>query len=399
MAWSGEPSPRSYPACLLPAACVSAHYVQSTLFVLPLSQPAQLKQPWRGGPPKPKADPTQRVRGGALDYKSGERLQTLGMLRTVASVSEAELAMATDISDSMQLVAIGGHMSGGGGGVSARGSRSSERGITEIEKLARSRRSHQDPGLDWASWEARWAEHLKSLAAAAGRAKREAEARERERAEEAAFGASSADRYEYECDDDQKREPPPPRWSSSQRAAPPRTRQYSQQQQQEQERAREREQQQQQRRRQQQQQQEQQQQERRRQEQPPPRRPSSSSSSRAPLRSAPPVKMGRFFESWSKFDAAFVAWEAQASQADKIRLADIPFPPSRDPAGLAEAGLARASGSEAGGQRKKLLRKALLRWHPDKWMAVTQKIDPEEHSQLGERLSAITQALVEQKDK
>ena len=78
-----------------------------------------------------------------------------------------------------------------------------------------------------------------------------------------------------------------------------------------------------------------------------------------------------------------------------VRLSDVPFPPSKDPAGLAEAGLVR--GGDAS-QRKKLLRKALLRWHPDKWAKVTGKVREAELAPLGERLREITQALVEQKD-
>ena len=63
--------------------------------------------------------------------------------------------------------------------------------------------------------------------------------------------------------------------------------------------------------------------------------------------------------------------------------------PRRDPAGL--------SGGDTS-QHKALLRKALLRWHPDKWMALAEKIPKEEHGELGRRLSTITQALVEQKN-
>ena len=99
--------------------------------------------------------------------------------------------------------------------------------------------------------------------------------------------------------------------------------------------------------------------------------------------------LGRFFDSFAAFDAAYVEWEAHASSMQTLRLAEVPFPPRRDPAGL--------SGGDTS-QHKALLRKALLRWHPDKWMALAEKIPKEEHGELGRRLSTITQALVEQKN-
>ena len=73
-----------------------------------------------------------------------------------------------------------------------------------------------------------------------------------------------------------------------------------------------------------------------------------------------------------------------------------PFPPPRDPAGLVEKGLLLGGGD--GAERKKMLRKALLRWHPDKWVHLGHKLADEEKGALGERLSTITQALVEQRD-
>ena len=364
-------------------------------------RPMQLKKPWRGGPPKKRPDPTARVRGGALDYKSGERLETLKMLRTLVASPEADLL--SDVSD-MTLATVGS-------GFTARniGSRADQRApaVSEIERQARARRARQEPGLDWATWESRWADHLKSLAAAAGRAKRQVEAERREAA--GAFRFPS-DRYEYECDDEADQEygtaggtgpwtsarRPPPRRQPPRKPQPPpssyaekeRRRQQYQQQGQPQSQQQ----------RQQQQQQQRQQQQQQWQERPPPKSAYSACPPAAKPAPAPPKKTGRFFDSWSQFDAAFIAWEVAAASSDTIRLADVPFPPPGDPAGLNEAGLLRTAGAEAAGQRKKLLRKALLRWHPDKWMRVTGKIDPSEHGELGERLSAITQALVEQKD-
>jgi flagellar biosynthesis GTPase FlhF len=116
-------------------------------------------------------------------------------------------------------------------------------------------------------------------------------------------------------------------------------------------------------------------------------------SARAKKPDAEPKK-GRFFDSFVAFDTAFSAWEEQFAQAEVLRLSDVPFPPLKDPAGLVEAGLLR--GGDAA-RRKALLRTALLRWHPDKWINLTSKIDVREHGELGRRLSTITQALVEQK--
>ena len=141
------------------------------------------------------------------------------------------------------------------------------------------------------------------------------------------------------------------------------------------------------------------------QQQPPPprqqhQRPSSARgsapSSAPPPRKAPPQpKLGRFFDSFGAFESAFAEWEAASASVEVIKLSEVPFPPFKDPAGLVEAGLLRG-GDLA--KRKKLLRTALLRWHPDKWMAVTNKIEAKEHGELGRRLATITQALVEQKD-
>ena len=131
---------------------------------------------------------------------------------------------------------------------------------------------------------------------------------------------------------------------------------------------------------------------------PPPPPPGATPSGAAAVPSKPkaPPALGRFFDTFAAFDAAYTEWEATAASAELIRLADVPFPPKRDPAGLLEAGLLHG-GADAS-QRKKRLRTALLRWHPDKWMALTSKMRKHEHVELGKRLAVITQALVEQKD-
>ena len=63
--------------------------------------------------------------------------------------------------------------------------------------------------------------------------------------------------------------------------------------------------------------------------------------------------------------------------------------------------LYRALGVEPSATQSDLKRayhRLALRFHPDKWQAVILgKVPPEEHAELGKRLSAITQALVAQK--
>ena len=81
-----------------------------------------------------------------------------------------------------------------------------------------------------------------------------------------------------------------------------------------------------------------------------------------------------------------------------VPLAEVPFPPSGDPAGLLAAGVARGGDDGNAAARKKLLRKALLRWHPDKWAGVMGRVREGELEAFAERLREITQRLVEQKD-
>ena len=141
---------------------------------------------------------------------------------------------------------------------------------------------------------------------------------------------------------------------------------------------------------------------------PPPR--SNASPSSPPSDGAAPSAPLPFCRhtKWSDFDKAFTAFEANLSNVPSglaaVRLADIPFPPANDPAGIGESGLVRGKGtSDAGSNgkssRKVLLRKALLRWHPDKWAGVMSKVRPEDKGRLGEELAAITQALLAEKDR
>ena len=111
---------------------------------------------------------------------------------------------------------------------------------------------------------------------------------------------------------------------------------------------------------------------------------------------------GKRYDSYAAFDTAFKEFEQKLSSVETIRLADVPFPPVGDPAGLKAAGLPVRGGSERNDEerakRRKMLHKGLLRWHPDKWAAVIGKVKKEEHGVLGECLSALTQEIVEMKD-
>lgn len=202
----------------------------------------------------------------------------------------------------------------------------------------------------------------------------------------------------------QPRRPQPPGWEQQQQqrekeyaereaaAAERRRQQEERDRMREEEQRRQRQQKDEQRRREQQQQQQEQQDRRQYQK---PRPASGSTTPQASARARQSPKLGRFFDSFAAFDVAFVEWEAKTASAQVLRLAEVPFPPRKDPAGLVEAGLLRGGDAM---RRKTMLRTALLRWHPDKWMAMTSKIDTKEHGELGERLSTITQVLVEQKD-
>ena len=316
------------------------------------------------------------MKSGALDFKSKERLQTLDLLRKVASQNCGK--DLEDLSEPVALLTFG--RSGAAGASSSRSSQGSR--MTDFERAAR--RSDGSPGLDWATWESRWAEQLKGLAEAASTAKRAAAAHRMQAQFDAnaeatqprvrstrrggavptrgmpssASSSSSTSEMDEEAEIDR-------RWRSSQ--------QYREQRQQQQ-RAKQDGQ----------------------QKQPVPPQPPPPPPPRPAARPSPPVGAGRHFDSWSAFDSAFVEWEKRAASDAVIHLKDVPFPPPRDPAGLVEKGLLRGDGNDA--ERKKMLRKALLRWHPDKWVHLGHKLADEEKGALGERLSTITQALVEQKD-
>ena len=83
----------------------------------------------------------QRVRGGALDYRSGERLSTLHMLRRIASTPAEVLAQEA----AFPMIALDGSLRGVDRG-SCRGRADAARSITNLERQAR-RESHGSPGL------------------------------------------------------------------------------------------------------------------------------------------------------------------------------------------------------------------------------------------------------------
>ena len=339
--------------------------------------------PWRGViddrrngaptafPRRQKPPPELRVKGGALDYRSSERLGTLSMLRHVAAATPEELSAQWGDGGGAYMALT---MGSGSMGASRSSRASSQRrmgGETEIERAAR--HGAAEPSMDWAAWESKWAEQLKELAAAAERARRmprqphpvfDHVTDSDDDDAKSSGGTGEPSRWQHRRSSQNRAGPckPPqqPRRPSSpgaqRRESTPPNQPPPQQQQ-----------------------------------QPPPRPPPQ----RRPPPPAQQAAAGRQFSSWSAFDAAFTLFEAALPSMEVVRLSDVPFPPSSDPAGLAEAGL--ASGGDAS-QRKKLLRKALLRWHPDKWAKVTGKVREAELAPLGERLRALTQALVEQKD-
>jgi len=95
----------------------------------------------------------------------------------------------------------------------------------------------------------------------------------------------------------------------------------------------------------------------------------------------------------------FDVWEQQWEQFERsstassiVSAADIPWPP----AGMTVSGIAHC---DNGQQRKAKLKKALLRWHPDKWHTVVQKIPASQQSQVLERVKAVAQLVLEEKNR
>ena len=314
------------------------------------------KIPWRGAVNHRKVDRekarVQRVRSGALDYRSAERLDSLTMLRRVVEAPNEQLAFGDDVS--MAALLLTSHQTPmHASSRSSRKPHGQRDGPTSIERHARFRGGGHGQ-MDWATWESRWAEQLRGLASAAERARRTREESDYD------FDRGTARGARHNFGMPQHPESPP------HQRPPPRTRRA----------------------------------------QTPPRRPSTPP---PPPRQPPPpmppppkaktppqktAAIGRQFSSWSAFDAAFTSFEQQLPNMSGVKLEDIPFPPSADPAGLVEAGVGRSDAA----RKKKLLHKALLRWHPDKWQKVSSKVSEAQLGALGEKLREITQALVEQRD-
>jgi hypothetical protein len=303
---------------------------------------AQGRLPWRGalersrggtfGDTNPQRRWQQRVRSGSLDYKSGERLGTLHMLRQVASTPQHELLPPWPAGDGVSMstalvVSAGGVGVGAGRGWHARASTRGH-GPTEIERAAR---RSSGATMDWAEWESRWAEELRNLAAAAEHARRMREPpSQREPSSCDGFGRRRTQRSSPPGSRQQQhgRRPPSPgaRWRQRDDAPPPHARPA------------------------------------RPEPPPPPRQQTPPPPPPPPPRAAPaphaaPAPIGRSFASWAAFDAAFVAFEASLLSLSSVDLRDVPFPPPDDPAGLVEAGLLRGGGDAS--RRKKLLHKAL----------------------------------------
>jgi hypothetical protein len=366
----------------------------------PNSQSGQQRKPWCSNiePRDDKATPAAaRVKGGALDYHSAERLSTLERLRKLTTTGDEGSPFGAQTLLLAPVVGLN---------AARRHSFDQNESVTDIEREARKRRG-DGPGLDWARWESRWAEQLRGLASAQQQQQQQRQQQHDDDDDHhhhhRATGHSQPPRGSTPPPSfrDSYRRPSAPSGASQRSGWQQRQRREREEEEwqdfeQQQQRQWQREQQQQKKKHTEKQQQKQQGQKK---HPPPPRRPPS------PPRPAPQAAALRrgHFASWTAFDQAFTAFEAKLPSLVEVRLADIPFPPSRDPAGLVEAGVLDGGASGASGEgctrRKKLLRKALLRWHPDKWSALAAKVCTEEHAELGRRLSELTQTLVEQKNK
>ena len=244
--------------------------------------------------------------------------------------------------------------------------------------------------MDWSSWERKWEETLQGLAAATAAPRfREEEAWRR---------------------DSPMEEDVPPTYGSTQRTSSPRRRPSPHSQRQHQrapsgaprtDQQKETEQERQQPRQQQQQQRHANEQRHERQRQQKPRRPRPPSPPPPPRPPSAPSFAGKRYDTFAAFDEAFAAFERRLPSLTTVHLAEVPFPPRGDAAGVVAAGLPLRAGAERSDEertrRKKLLHRGLLRWHPDKWAGVINKVEAAEHAALGECLRAITQEIVEMK--
>ena len=334
-----------------------------------------------------------RVRSGALDYRSHERLEMLEALRQVAAGGYDDdtptgSAVQPGTADWLAL-----HAESAAGAHRATGWQRAGRSQVEVE-ASRARglvgassggATNGGAGLDWASWEDRWAEQLRGFASSASRPHqprsppppppppRPRTAPRRHSSPQSSQHSTPRASHRGHAPHSAPPRPAASRGGPSPRSPPP----------------------------------------------PPPKRnkagSSTSSSSSPPPHGSqrPPQRasasaqrqggVGVPYSSWSAFDAAFEAFETNVANVPdnlpSVRLSDVPMPPADDPAGLREAGLLRgATSADGAAKRKKLLRKGLLRWHPDKWAAVLAKVRPVDQAALAEQLGAVTQALLRQKD-
>jgi len=347
--------------------------------------------------------PSNGVAGGPQaslgDYRSGERLASLELLRKLSAEEAGGYGCA-----SRSIVPAGGAFAPAPHPAAGRGAAS--RSATELERIARASAASRGPADDWASWETRWAEQLRDF-----------EVYQRHMVQEHWLG--SADFDDGGDDDDPAwwamgrggagarphGAPPPPRFGSAaareaeeraawsakvknarteydarraassakrasagggaagggaerwyeqagERGAP--HRQHTPQ-------------------------------------PPPPRQqpPPSQGAARAAT-AASRLPSTRRFSSWAEHDAAYEAFEKKLPNMATVGVADVPWPPTHDVLG--------ASPGSAG--RKKALHKALLRWHPDKWAAVLAKVSkPEERRAMAELLQETTQLILCEKQR
>eukprot|EP00966_Prymnesium_polylepis_P190622 4417943-Prymnesium_polylepis.1 len=272
-------------------------------------------------PPPPDA---RRVRGGELDYRSQERLETIQRLRRLSS-------------DDVMVVAAP----------------AATPATSEVPQPARKASEHAFgsamPRTDWATWEAAWKAELEALEALERQHRADAAVRQREAAAAAAaeeefwrnaepprpgprttprgqrFGgggprASSPPRP----GSPRARSKPAAAASNARDGAPADSKQQSQQSQNQQQRQQ-----------QQQQQQQRQQQQQQRQQQQQQQRPAAAG---APPRPANPPAAAtpkpRAHRTYAEFDAAWRAFEAKLPELSSLGIVDIPFPPSSDVAGF-----------------------------------------------------------------
>lgn len=354
--------------------------------------------------------PSTGVAGGPQaslgDYRSGERLASLELLRKLSVEEEGGYGCTSR----SIIVPAGGAFAPPPRRPAGRGT--ANRSATELERVARASAASRGPADDWASWEARWAEQLRDFDVY----QRHLQAQAQEHWLDSELGGGADD----DLDDlawwamgrsgagpRPHGAPPPPRfgsaaareaeeraaWSAKVRSAraeydsrraasaakrasvggaargaagsaerwyeqageraPPHRQQTPPQPQ-----------------------------------QPPPRQQPPRAATAASAATRLPTT--RRFASWAEHDAAYQVFEKKLSTMASVSVADVPWPPTHDVLG--------APPGSAG--RKKALHKALLRWHPDKWAAVLAKVSQQEERQaMAELLQETTQLILREKQR